>query len=139
MHEHLVEICLLPNVWNRFAVVYLVFIIPCPRPPLRILIAFYLFSFFNREFAKTIKRPFGVKYNPYTRSIQILKDTKSITKALNELRHDLDVVSDALAKVGRQPSIWQILTLRASEHQFRGLWASSCFSWRLGHGKMAAK
>ncbi|KAF3829940.1 hypothetical protein GH733_001365, partial [Mirounga leonina] len=50
-----------------------------------------------REFTKTIKRPFGVKYNPYTRSIQILKDTKSITSAMNELQHDLDVVSDALA------------------------------------------
>ncbi|ELW70753.1 Tryptophan 5-hydroxylase 1, partial [Tupaia chinensis] len=51
-----------------------------------------------REFTKTIKRPFEVKYNPYTRSIQILKDTRSITSAINELRHDLDVVSDALAK-----------------------------------------
>ncbi|XP_008587843.1 PREDICTED: tryptophan 5-hydroxylase 1 [Galeopterus variegatus] len=57
------------------------------------------------EFTKTIKRPFGVKYNPYTRSIQILKDTKSITSAMNELRHDLDVVSDALAQVSRQLSI----------------------------------
>uniref|UniRef100_M3YQ60 Tryptophan hydroxylase 1 n=2 Tax=Mustelidae TaxID=9655 RepID=M3YQ60_MUSPF len=56
-----------------------------------------------REFTKTIKRPFGVKYNPYTRSVQILKDTKSITSAMNELQHDLDVVSDALAKVSRQP------------------------------------
>ena len=26
---------------------------------------------------------------------------------MNELQHDLDVVSDALAKVSRQPSIWQ--------------------------------
>ncbi|KAL4697196.1 hypothetical protein H8959_002894, partial [Pygathrix nigripes] len=57
-----------------------------------------------REFTKTIKRPFGVKYNPYTRSIQILKDTKSITSVMNELQHDLDVVSDALAKVSRKPS-----------------------------------
>ncbi|MBV99154.1 Tryptophan 5-hydroxylase 1, partial [Eschrichtius robustus] len=58
-----------------------------------------------REFTKTIRRPFGVKYNPYTRSIQILKDTKSITSAMNELQHELDVVSDALAKVSRQLSI----------------------------------
>lgn len=64
-----------------------------------------LLVFFNREFTKTIKRPFGVKYNPYTRSIQILKDTKSITSAMNELQHDLDVVSDALAKVSKQLSI----------------------------------
>ncbi|KFO18665.1 Tryptophan 5-hydroxylase 1 [Fukomys damarensis] len=60
-----------------------------------------------REFAKTTKRPFGVKYNPYTQSIQILKDTKSITSAMNELRRDLDVISDALTKVSRQLSMWQ--------------------------------
>ncbi|XP_012889571.1 PREDICTED: tryptophan 5-hydroxylase 1 [Dipodomys ordii] len=58
-----------------------------------------------REFTKTIKRTFGVKYNPYTQSIQILKDTKSITSAMNDLRHDLDIVSDALAKVSRQSSM----------------------------------
>ncbi|XP_021496076.1 tryptophan 5-hydroxylase 1 [Meriones unguiculatus] len=57
-----------------------------------------------REFARTVKRPFGVKYNPYTQSIQVLRDTKSITSALNELRYDLDVVSDALARVSRWPS-----------------------------------
>ncbi|KAM6359890.1 tryptophan 5-hydroxylase 1 isoform 1-T3 [Alca torda] len=55
-----------------------------------------------REFAKTIKRPFGVKYNPYTQSIQILKDMKSIASVVNELRHELDIVSDALSKMGKQ-------------------------------------
>ncbi|GAB0189978.1 tryptophan 5-hydroxylase 1 [Grus japonensis] len=55
-----------------------------------------------REFAKTIKRPFGVKYNPYTQSVQILKDTKSIASVVNELRHELDIVSDALSKMGKQ-------------------------------------
>lgn len=59
---------------------------------------FYL----NREFAKTIKRPFGVKYNPYTQSVQILKDMKSIASVVNELRHELDIVSDALSKMGKQ-------------------------------------
>uniref|UniRef100_G3WVJ6 tryptophan 5-monooxygenase n=1 Tax=Sarcophilus harrisii TaxID=9305 RepID=G3WVJ6_SARHA len=54
-----------------------------------------------REFAKTIKRPFGVKYNPYTQSIQILKDTKSIASVVNELRHELDIVNEALTKMGR--------------------------------------
>ncbi|XP_077640396.1 tryptophan 5-hydroxylase 1 isoform X2 [Lonchura striata] len=55
-----------------------------------------------REFAKTIKRPFGVKYNPYTQSVQVLKDTKSIASVVNELRHELDIVSDALSKMGKQ-------------------------------------
>ncbi|XP_040265716.1 tryptophan 5-hydroxylase 1 isoform X1 [Bufo bufo] len=55
-----------------------------------------------REFAKTIKRPFGLKYNPYTQSVQILKDTQSITNLVSELRHELDIVSDALNKMNKQ-------------------------------------
>ncbi|XP_053305049.1 tryptophan 5-hydroxylase 1 [Spea bombifrons] len=55
-----------------------------------------------REFAKTIKRPFGLKYNPYAQSVQILKDTRSITAVVDELRHELDIVSDALSKMSRQ-------------------------------------
>ncbi|XP_051004556.1 tryptophan 5-hydroxylase 1 [Acomys russatus] len=58
-----------------------------------------------REFTKTVKRPFGVKHNPYTQSIQVLRDAESITGAVNELRYDLDVVSDALARVSRWPSV----------------------------------
>ncbi|CAI5763313.1 tryptophan 5-hydroxylase 1 [Podarcis lilfordi] len=58
-----------------------------------------------REFAKTIRRPFGVNYNPYTQSIQILKDTRSIAIVVNELRHELDIVSDALTKMGKQLGI----------------------------------
>ncbi|XP_053544921.1 tryptophan 5-hydroxylase 1 [Bombina bombina] len=55
-----------------------------------------------REFAKTIKRPFGLKYNPYTQSVQVLKDTKSITNVVSDLRHELDIVSDALSKMNKQ-------------------------------------
>ncbi|XP_070813542.1 tryptophan 5-hydroxylase 1 isoform X2 [Pituophis catenifer annectens] len=54
-----------------------------------------------REFAKTIKRPFGVSYNPYTQSIQILKDPRSIAHVVNELRHELDIVSEALSKMDK--------------------------------------
>ncbi|XP_044281777.1 tryptophan 5-hydroxylase 1 isoform X1 [Varanus komodoensis] len=58
-----------------------------------------------REFAKTIKRPFGVNYNPYTQSVQLLKDPRSIANVVNELRHELDIVSDALNKMGKQLGI----------------------------------
>ncbi|KAG9466877.1 hypothetical protein GDO78_015941, partial [Eleutherodactylus coqui] len=56
----------------------------------------------HREFAKTIKRPFGLKYNPYTQSVLILKDTRSITNLVSELRHELDIVNDALNKMNKQ-------------------------------------
>ncbi|CAH2325689.1 tryptophan 5-hydroxylase 1 [Pelobates cultripes] len=55
-----------------------------------------------REFAKTIKRPFSLKYNPYTQSVEILKDTKSITNVVSDLRHELDIVNDALNKMNKQ-------------------------------------
>ncbi|XP_063294396.1 tryptophan 5-hydroxylase 1 [Pelobates fuscus] len=55
-----------------------------------------------REFAKTIKRPFGLKYNPYTQGVEILKDTKSITNVVSDLRHELDIVNDALNKMNKQ-------------------------------------
>ncbi|CDQ65319.1 unnamed protein product [Oncorhynchus mykiss] len=53
----------------------------------------------NREFAKTIKRPFSVYYNPYTQSIDLLKDTRSIENVVQDLRSDLTTVCDALGKM----------------------------------------
>ncbi|XP_072905383.1 tryptophan 5-hydroxylase 1 isoform X1 [Hemitrygon akajei] len=55
-----------------------------------------------REFAKTIKRPFSVRYNPYTQTVEVLKDLKSITSVVKELRQELDTVSDALNRMNKQ-------------------------------------
>ncbi|KAF1386263.1 hypothetical protein PFLUV_G00092700 [Perca fluviatilis] len=52
-----------------------------------------------REFAKMIKRPFSVYYNPYTQSIDLLKDTGSIENVVQDLRSDLTTVCDALGKM----------------------------------------
>lgn len=52
-----------------------------------------------RDFAKTIKRPFSVYYNPYTQSVDLLKDTSSIEAVVLDLRSDLTTVCDALAKM----------------------------------------
>ncbi|XP_058244270.1 tryptophan 5-hydroxylase 2 isoform X1 [Hemibagrus wyckioides] len=54
-----------------------------------------------REFAKTIKRPFSVYYNPYTQSIDLLKDTRSIENVVQDLRSDLTTVCDALGKMNK--------------------------------------
>lgn len=58
-----------------------------------------LFPPSNREFAKTIKRPFSVYYNPYTQSIDLLKDTRGIEDVVQDLRSDLNTVCDALGKM----------------------------------------
>lgn len=56
----------------------------------------------HREFAKTIKRPFTVRYNPYTQSVDVLKDTPSINSVVEELRHELDIIGDALCRLNKQ-------------------------------------
>ncbi|XP_066509521.1 tryptophan 5-hydroxylase 1-like [Hoplias malabaricus] len=58
-----------------------------------------------REFAKTIWRPFTVRYNPYTQSVCVLKDMPSINSVVEELRHELDIVGDALHRLHKHLGI----------------------------------
>lgn len=58
---------------------------------------FFVFPF--RVYAVNIQRPFGVKYNPYTQTVDVLSNAKRITAAVSELRGDLSIVSSALRKV----------------------------------------
>lgn len=55
--------------------------------------------FFFRLYAESIQRPFGVRYNPYTQSVEVLSSAKRITAVVSELRGDLSIVSSALKKV----------------------------------------
>jgi len=73
-----------------------------------VLLLFYKYVWFIsfREFAKTIKRPFTVRYNPYTQSVDVLKDTPSINSVVEELRHELDIVGDALSRLNKQLGVW---------------------------------
>ncbi|XP_052861553.1 tryptophan 5-hydroxylase 1 [Anopheles cruzii] len=52
-----------------------------------------------RAFAENIQRPFGVRYNPYTQTVEVLSNAKKITAVVSELRGDLSLVSSALKKV----------------------------------------
>ncbi|XP_077869033.1 tryptophan 5-hydroxylase 1 [Saccoglossus kowalevskii] len=52
-----------------------------------------------REFACTIKRPFAVRYNPYTHSVEVLSNVRRIADVVNELKGDLSVLSSALEKL----------------------------------------
>lgn len=54
---------------------------------------------FLREFASTIKRPFGVRYNPCTQSVQILSNTKKIIDFVIEPKGDLSTVTSGLQKI----------------------------------------
>ena len=46
-----------------------------------------------------MRRPFTIRYNPYTQSVDVLKDTPSINSVVEELRHELDIVGDALNRL----------------------------------------
>lgn len=55
-----------------------------------------------RTFANQIQRPFGLRYNPYTQSVEVLTDAQKITAVVSELRGDLCIVSNALKKIHEQ-------------------------------------
>lgn len=55
---------------------------------------------FCRKFAEQIQRPFGVRYNPYTQSVEVLSNAQKISALVSELRGDLCIVNSALKKIG---------------------------------------
>ncbi|XP_044271798.1 tryptophan 5-hydroxylase 1 isoform X2 [Tribolium madens] len=52
-----------------------------------------------RTFAEQIQRPFGLRYNPYTQSVEVLSNEQKITAVVSELRGDLCIVNSALKKI----------------------------------------
>lgn len=57
---------------------------------------------FSSAFANQIQRPFAIRYNPYTQSVEVLTDAQKITAVVSELRGDLCIVSNALKKIHEQ-------------------------------------
>uniref|UniRef100_A0A2P2HVN7 phenylalanine 4-monooxygenase n=2 Tax=Hirondellea gigas TaxID=1518452 RepID=A0A2P2HVN7_9CRUS len=51
------------------------------------------------EFAATIVRPFSVRYNPYTQSIETLDTKLQIQKLLRNIGHDMKLFSEAFFKI----------------------------------------
>lgn len=62
----------------------------------------YIAAYFSSAFANQIQRPFGIRYNPYTQSVEVLTDAQKITAVVSELRGDLCIVSNALKKIHEQ-------------------------------------
>ena len=57
------------------------------------------YSFFFREFAKTIPRPFSVRYNPYTQSVDVLKDRDAVQRLVSDIKYEIDTLQNALPKM----------------------------------------
>lgn len=56
-------------------------------------------NFFFREFARSIPRPFSVRYNPYTESVEVIKDKPSMERLVSDIKYSLDVLQDAMSKI----------------------------------------
>lgn len=48
------------------------------------------------EFAKTLNRPFSVRYNPYTQNIEVLDSKEKILTFANILKNEMSILTDAL-------------------------------------------
>ncbi|XP_077301918.1 tryptophan hydroxylase [Arctopsyche grandis] len=57
-----------------------------------------------RTFAESIQRPFGVRYNPYTQSVEVLSNAQKITAVASELKGDLCLVLAAMKKISAHDS-----------------------------------
>lgn len=68
----------------------------------------YLHNF--REFASSIQRPFGLRYNPYTQSVEVLSNAEKIAALVSELRGDLCIVSNALRKIHAEEETVESIT-----------------------------
>lgn len=69
-----------------------------------------------RAFAESIQRPFGVRYNPYTQSVEVLSNAQKITALVSELRGDLCIVSSAIKKISAQDSTLDVETIANMLH-----------------------
>ncbi|OQV18194.1 Tryptophan 5-hydroxylase 1 [Hypsibius exemplaris] len=65
-----------------------------------------------REFARSIKRPFSVRYNPYTQTVEILHSPQQIASVVSELKGDLSIVTEALRKIRGQEETGTLPTTR---------------------------
>lgn len=52
-----------------------------------------------RKFAQTIPRDFGVRYNPYTQSIDILDSPKQMKDLLKEVHQEMGLLLNTMDKL----------------------------------------
>ncbi|KAI6171712.1 BH4-AAA-HYDROXYL-2 domain-containing protein [Aphelenchoides besseyi] len=52
-----------------------------------------------RTFTNSMNRPFVVRYNPYTESIEVLNNKRSLMLAVNSLRSDINLLTSALHNI----------------------------------------
>ena len=67
-----------------------------PSPPFFDKLFGYFFSGLCREFAASLKKPFTVRYNPYTESIEVLDNNTRLRDLAVSINSDMQVLVHAL-------------------------------------------
>ena len=52
-----------------------------------------------REWSSKIPKPFSLRYNPYTETVETLEEKDQIMKLVREMKSDMARVEEALGKV----------------------------------------
>ena len=52
-----------------------------------------------RAYAATIQRPFELRYDPFTQSVEVLYTPQRIASAVNDIKDQLNNVTNALKKL----------------------------------------
>ena len=63
-----------------------------------LLLRLKIINFYFSDFSATIPRPFGVRYNPYTQSIEILDSKRQIQKLITDINYEIRNLIDAFNK-----------------------------------------
>ena len=50
------------------------------------------------EFSKTIPRPFAIRYNPYTQSVEVINSSDALLSVSCEIKSELSILEDGLKK-----------------------------------------
>ncbi len=57
---------------------------------------------FHRQYSSTIHKPFSIRYDPYTCSMEVLDEPSKIQNALAQMRDDLKILHKALERLGQK-------------------------------------
>ncbi|KAJ1954499.1 hypothetical protein IWQ62_005742, partial [Dispira parvispora] len=52
-----------------------------------------------REFAKSLKRPFDVRYDPYTQTIEVLDNKDKLVRYAQSIKSDMEILTHALETI----------------------------------------
>lgn len=63
------------------------------------MLSWFCFVCSCRRFSESIKRPFAVRYDPFTCSVEVLDQPSKIQSALSQVREDLKTLTGALEKL----------------------------------------